>query len=1012
MSDEIQRDRIDDILDEAIRRIRSGELVETARYCQLYPDLADEIQLLMPAILLLERPVNQSAATRGFLPTVPGYQIIREIGRGAMGVVYEAVQKQLSRRVAVKVIRVIADDPVQTSRFCREASTAARLQHPNIVPVFDSGASEGLAYYSMQLIEGRTLEQILKGARFDAPNWTTQAETYNTLDCTRDYTRRHVSHRLTDTAGRITETVPQDQSLIGESNDKPPTTFDLSTVGAAKIILQVAEALAYAHSRGVLHRDIKPSNIMVDVQGRAWITDFGLAWHADAENLTAIGDIVGTMRYLAPEGFSGSSSEQSDLYSLGLTLYELIEGRPAFSQTDRARLICEILEGRAPQLTVDVPVDLSTICSKCIHRKAGDRYATADLLASDLRNFLAKRPIAARRPGLLKSTFRWCERNREVAALGVLLVLVGSCALIAGHLSSRAAQRLEAKSNASFELARTNLQMLLKTVDRFCQTVSDDRRMYSPQFQELRDLLLESAADLNTQFIGDPDVSPAAKLQLASVLVRLGGLGSTEDTLDESETNLIKALDLLLALLVDEHEQPRVALDLLSCYQELGRVHFRMNKVELAKKDLQDSIEIADKISRDDEDEATTIAARLGKSRSLSILGKLWFDLRQFESSETAFNESIRIVQEIARDRPDDHDVTVELANQWTFLGTMRTANLRNWRQAEEPFREAAALYRIVRQSGAKRPDVDYNYAVMLGRTAKWLYMSKQLSTAIETQRDATDILQNLAEEFDYDLAFQIEFGIALRLLSDLLTANDAMDPQIPKILERSEAVLTRAVAGDSSDVVRVMALANTCQAHAEVMQRQNDLGEALVSIERAISTLNLILNDDPINAIARESRYFAAVTRAQLLTDLARHKDSLAEWDLAILLATDSFVELTSMKRTRTQALSGDFVQATQRADEILSGQSFERKPNRHVLSGAAQTFAIAARMRGLNTANDNENAAGEPFARRAVDLLKQYLATGVGPEEIVSCCDDFDCLRNRLDFIAVLRHSAGAAQ
>ena len=170
MSDENQPDRIDAILDEAIWRIRSGQLVETARYCQMYPDLADEIQLLLPAILLLERPVAPPVSTRVLLPSVPGYQMIREIGRGAMGVVYEAVQKQLNRKVAVKVIRIVADDQVQIARFCREASTAARLQHPNIVSVYDSGASEGLAYYSMQLIEGHTLLQIMMGARLDSAN--------------------------------------------------------------------------------------------------------------------------------------------------------------------------------------------------------------------------------------------------------------------------------------------------------------------------------------------------------------------------------------------------------------------------------------------------------------------------------------------------------------------------------------------------------------------------------------------------------------------------------------------------------------------------------------------------------------------------------------------------------------------------------------------------------------------------------------------------------------------------
>lgn len=1014
MSDEIHQDGIDAILDDAIRRIRSGEPVETKGYCQLYPDLADEIQLLMPAILLLERPVAQAAKAKVPLPRVQDYDIFREIGRGAMGVVYEAVQKQLNRRVALKVIRVIADDQLQFARFCREASTAARLHHPNIASVFDSGKSEGLAWYSMQLIKGRTLQQILMGSRFDVADRISRAETHSAHDSTKDHHQRSAAHGLTDTAGKTSEATPQNQSLAAQSKCKPQAAFELTSIGAAKLILQVAEALAYAHRQGVLHRDIKPSNIMVDDQGCAWITDFGLAWHADAESLTANGDIVGTVRYLAPEGFSGESSEQSDMYSLGLTLFELIEGQPAFSHTDRACLIREILEGKAPQLTVDVPVDLSTICGKCIQRNAADRYATADLLVSDLRSFLAGRPITARRLGSLQKAVRWCSRNRLVTALAALVILVGTCGFVANRWSSRDAQRLKAESKANSDLARTNLRMLLKTVDRFCQTVSEDRRLYSPEFQELRNLLLESAADLNTQFIENPAVSQEATLQLAGIFHRLGGLGSTRETLAESEDYLIKARNLLLGLPKKEQEQPDVALELLGCSRDLGRVYARMSEVELSRTNLQDAIRIADRIiiTNDEEDEEIDIAARLEKARSLCVLGNLSFDLREFEQSETSMNEAVRLLAEIARVRPDDLDVTIELANQWTRLGIMLTANLKKWKQAEVPFREAAKLYEIVRRVEKPRPDVEFSYAVLLQRSSKWLYMSGQLQTAIDTQQQAIDILQNLTDDFDYDLAFQLEYGIALRQLADFLTVQDKQNPKITQTLDRSEAVLTIVVANDNTDVQRVMALANSCLAHAEALQRQGRPDDALARIERAISTLNLILNHDPTNVLARELRYFAAVTRAELLTDLVRYDDSLAEWDVAIQLAPSSFADLTSMKRTRTQALSGDVIQATEQADEILSRQPSGKKSSIQIVSGAARTFAIAATVSGLIAANPDDEGPGELYARRAVALLQQFCATGTGQDEFVSSCDDFDCLRNRPDFLAATQPSASPAQ
>lgn len=1013
MTDGILPDRIDTILNEAIRRIRGGELFEIESYYRHYPELADELQILLPAVLLLERPIAQPHKTTTPLPVLAGYKILREIGRGAMGVVYEAIQEQLDRRVALKVIRVTAGDAAQIARFCREANTTARLHHPNIVPVFGSGDSDGLAFYSMQLIQGSTLQQILMGSKFDNADKYAHIETRKTQDSTKDQQLRKAVYPLTDSTIMDSIQIPSSPAHRKQSNTTSRTGFDLTSTSAAELILQVAEALAYAHGQGVLHRDIKPSNIMVDDLGRAWITDFGLAWHADAQGLTANGDIVGTVRYMAPEGFNGKSSEQSDVYSLGLTLYELIQGQPAFSQSDRAQLIREILEGQTPQFTVEVPIDLATICAKCLQRNTYDRYQSAALLATDLKNFLAGRPINARHLSPIQKAYRWCSRNRLVTALTAVLVLVGTCAAVANYWSSRDVQRLRAESTGGFELAQTNLRMLLKTVDRFCQTVSEDRRLYSPEFRELRNLLLESASELNGQFRGNPAVPKDATLQLAGVFRRLGGLRSTADTLIDSEAFLIKARNLLLDLPTSEQKTPEVAMELLDCYQELGWIYWRMNQPELSRTNLQDSIRIAnDILAITDKEDDAEFSARLKKARSLSVLGSLYCDLRQFEQSEAAMSESVQLIESIVLAKPDEPDVMFELAKQWTRLGTMRTANLRNWRQAEEPFREAARLYEILRQADPSRPDVEYNAAFMLERSAKWLYMSGQLPKAIETQRQATDIFQNLTDRFGYDLAFQLEYGIALRQLADFLKVTNKLDPEITRALERSEAVLTKVVESDNSDIVRVMALANTCQVHAESLQIQNLPKEALVKIDRSVSTFNLILDKDPKNVLARESRYYAALTRADLLTELQQYREALAEWDVAIELSPKAFVDLTAMQRTRTQALSRDITQATQRADEILSRQSMDNKASKRIVFAAARTFAIAARVGGFNSGTGNLDAPGNDYARRAVELLKVYSGTGTAPNDAILSCDDLHCLRNRDDFRTLLEPTTGPAQ
>src|SRR5262249_28725733 len=188
----------------------------------------------------------------------------------------------------------------------------------------------------------------------------------------------------------------------------------------ARVGIQVAEALAYAHAQGILHRDIKPSNLLLDAKGTVWVTDFGLAKAEESEGLTQTGDIVGTLRYMAPERFDGRSDPRSDVYGLGATLYELLTLHPPFREPNRVKLIEQVLhESPTPPRQLDrrIPRDLETVVLKAMAREPGQRYTTADQLAEDLRRFTADRPILARRPGAAERAWRWCKRNPVMAAL-------------------------------------------------------------------------------------------------------------------------------------------------------------------------------------------------------------------------------------------------------------------------------------------------------------------------------------------------------------------------------------------------------------------------------------------------------------------------------------------------------------------------------------------------------------------------------------------------------------------
>ena len=301
---------LDRLLEEYCERARRGEQPTIEEYIALRPDLAEDIRLLFPASLAMEDLAGAASAEEPAAPARIGdYRIVREIGRGGMGIVYEAVQESLDRRVALKVLpRSLLSDGSGLERFRREARSAARLHHTNIVPIFAVGEEAGLNYYAMQFIDGRSLDAILEAAKHGGGAGSTFPDLTPLEREIRDETRERG----------------------GSSGASSPERRHHRAV--AEVGLQAAEALAYAHAQGLLHRDIKPSNLLLDRLGTVWITDFGLAKADEGPHgtpaLTQAGDIIGTIAYLAPERLEGKADARSDVYALGLTLHELLTLEP------------------------------------------------------------------------------------------------------------------------------------------------------------------------------------------------------------------------------------------------------------------------------------------------------------------------------------------------------------------------------------------------------------------------------------------------------------------------------------------------------------------------------------------------------------------------------------------------------------------------------------------------------------------------------------------------------------
>jgi serine/threonine protein kinase/WD40 repeat protein len=405
------RDPLEALAEEFLDRMRLGERPAVGEFLARAPERAGELGELLSALLMVEDVKWHADATSAAgQPGSPGtsplldrlgdFRILRELGRGGMGVVYEAEQESLNRHVAIKVLgSLTARSPQIIERFLREAKAAAQLHHSNIVPVFSVGALEGLHYYAMQFIRGLSLDKVLKEVR--------RAKDRVPADPAEDETATHpVLAAATDSDERYARSV-------------------------ARIGLQVAQALEHAHQQGTLHRDIKPSNILLDLHGVAWVTDFGLAKAVEDEDLTRTGDLVGTIRYMAPERFRGLCDGRSDEYSLGLTLYELLALRPALDAADRDGLVYQVsrLEpSRLRSLNPAIPADLETIIHKAIEKQPEHRYDSAAELAEDLRAFLEDRPIAARRVSSTERLTRWARRNPGLATLGT--ALAGMLALV------------------------------------------------------------------------------------------------------------------------------------------------------------------------------------------------------------------------------------------------------------------------------------------------------------------------------------------------------------------------------------------------------------------------------------------------------------------------------------------------------------------------------------------------------------------------------------------------------
>jgi serine/threonine protein kinase/Tfp pilus assembly protein PilF len=445
------------LVDELTGKLQAGHAVDLKAYIDAYPEHAKELAQMFGAVQRLAelgaadadapversggvaRPVESAFGSR--LGELGDFHLLREVGRGGMGIVYEAEQVSLHRKVALKVLPLAAAlDSKQLQRFQIEAQAAACLHHTHIVPVHAVGCERGVHYYAMQFIEGRSLAELIKELR--------RLEGLEDADPARSGADRHSAPRGSTTVagddncraelhsapgGGRGPTPGSTRAFFGTGSASGTSTRNRDYIRTvAQFGVQVAEALDHAHERGILHRDIKPGNLLLDDLGQLWVADFGLAQIQDNPGLTLTGDILGTLRYMSPEQALAKRvviDGRTDIYSLGVTLYELLTLRPAVDGADRREILRKIAEEEPAPLRKQnpaVPGDLETILMKAAAKEPGARYATAKDMADDLRRFLEDKPVLARRPGPLDRAAKWGRRHHSVVATGAAGLLVAA----------------------------------------------------------------------------------------------------------------------------------------------------------------------------------------------------------------------------------------------------------------------------------------------------------------------------------------------------------------------------------------------------------------------------------------------------------------------------------------------------------------------------------------------------------------------------------------------------------
>ncbi len=968
---EIQ-DPLAPLVDEFIQLCRIDNNTTVEDFARRHPDQADRIRSLFPSLLLVEKlsPGSSSSSGTGLGDIkfagaeVGNYKILGELGRGGMGIVYRTAHSSLGREVALKILSQPAlRSKGSLDRFQLEARSAARLHHPNIVPVFDVGQEGDTWFYTMQIIQGRGLDRVLEDmrlARKSSPSRPAERR-LSGLDTNRDNeTQPDLPKSETDSRklpGKDAEESHRSMSLSLEPanslRSRSSSTNRHYFRDAAEIVRQVADALEFAHKQSILHRDIKPSNLLLDSNNHIWIMDFGLAkavenclQSTDGE-LTATGDIVGTIRYMAPERFRGWSDPRSDVYSLGATLYELLTLQPAFQENDRIRLI-ERIRAESPNKprSVDsrIPVDLETIVLKSMDKEPGRRYQSAGEMAEDLANFLADRPIRARRETVAEGGRRWCRRNPAIAALSLVLAIVAIGAWVGTLYLWQRSEKMRNEAEVNLVDANRNLELAVSAVDQFGTRVAEDLRLKQYDLRPLRSELLKTAVDFQQKLLELRDDTEFAKLDLARAWQRLGVLTSEIDAPDRAATCYQNAIDRFDEVSEHDDRQPEIELELAACLNqfahqatESGQSNKAIAAVERSTKLLQELLQ-----------------GKPGWTGAHENLAEAWALHAHVMSWTRRFDQAIVFQQNAIEQRsilralhPENTHRLSDLAYAHQQLAkSLIGQGLSNWRKSEKQLLSALELER---QAASQSDATSFEQRVLgkiLRDLAEICKVTGRSDDANQYLEEAREVFEQLCREEPTVLANPIDLGMTwFEIASSANLSGDSAAETAA--LENSIDILEPVVIQAPGNVVATTWLA---QAYVRLGKKSLDSDpiQALDYFENGVSLFEGVLELEPRNRNAIAFFPDLLASRARLLVESGRPDDALVDCQRATTMAEGEDRGSIQLNCAMIMAIAGDYERAVMQAQ--LSMDDMAARCDPHFLAPmwklAAKVLARSAEM------------------------------------------------------------------